>query len=391
MKHIWFACFCSVALSSTVFSQGPLAPSGAPAPGMKTLEQVEPRLAITSLPFLITRSGSYYLTQSFVSGFILEGITIWTNNVSIDLNGFTMDGGGGQNGIQSPYNNIRICNGTLLNWENAISMPMANNVQIDGITVAGCDRAFDLYRYAKVAHCQIDHRGSSYSAIRVADSCQISDCILSGGQSSGIYADNDAQITRCSISGFGYYGIQCGANSQIADCMLSSNHMQGIHTTDNALVLRCQSLFNGWDGFYVGGGSKVEQCLANGNSMNGIGVGSSSVVQDCNVRNNGRHGIEAPNDCLIKNNNCIGNGTTNGYAGIYVSSAGSRVEGNNCVLNGVGIQVEGNPNLIVANSCRWNSTGTSNFVIQAGNNYGQIITSPGMGFVNDNPWANFEF
>ena len=48
-------------------AQGPLTPPGAPAPTMKTLAQVEPRIAITNVPFTINRPGSYYLTTNLTS------------------------------------------------------------------------------------------------------------------------------------------------------------------------------------------------------------------------------------------------------------------------------------------------------------------------------------
>src|ERR1700722_17008335 len=44
----------------SAFSQGSLTPPGAPAPTMLTLSQIEPRTPISSLPFNITRPGSYY-------------------------------------------------------------------------------------------------------------------------------------------------------------------------------------------------------------------------------------------------------------------------------------------------------------------------------------------
>ena len=42
---------------STVFAQGSLTPPGAPAPTMKTLAQIEPRMPISSAPFTISVPG----------------------------------------------------------------------------------------------------------------------------------------------------------------------------------------------------------------------------------------------------------------------------------------------------------------------------------------------
>ena len=74
---------------STLFAQGSLTPPGAPAPTMKTLDQIEARTPISSAPFTISLSGSYYLTKNLtVSGG--NAITIAASAVTLDLNGFTI-------------------------------------------------------------------------------------------------------------------------------------------------------------------------------------------------------------------------------------------------------------------------------------------------------------
>src|SRR4051812_5706851 len=83
--------------AETILAQGNLTPSGAPAPTMKSLDQIEPRTAISSLPYAITASGSYYFTTNLSGN---TGVTITTGNVTLDLNGFTLQAvGGSGNGI----------------------------------------------------------------------------------------------------------------------------------------------------------------------------------------------------------------------------------------------------------------------------------------------------
>jgi hypothetical protein len=83
---------------STAFAQGSLTPPGAPVPTMKTLAQIEARTPISSLPFTITNSGSYYLTTNLNSAG--QGITISADNVAIDLSGFGITTA--LNGIATP-------------------------------------------------------------------------------------------------------------------------------------------------------------------------------------------------------------------------------------------------------------------------------------------------
>ena len=79
-------------LTPSVWAQGTLTPPGAPAPTMKTLDQVEPRIPISSLPYTISSSGSYYLTGPLTS--TNTGITVSANHVTVDLMGFTIYGSG---------------------------------------------------------------------------------------------------------------------------------------------------------------------------------------------------------------------------------------------------------------------------------------------------------
>jgi hypothetical protein len=74
---------------STALAQGSLTPPGTPAPAMKTLAQIEPRTPISSAPFTITNSGSYYLTTNLTTT-VSNAITIATSGVTLDLNGFTI-------------------------------------------------------------------------------------------------------------------------------------------------------------------------------------------------------------------------------------------------------------------------------------------------------------
>src|SRR5436190_2248196 len=79
--------------ATAAFAQGSLTPPGAPAPTMKTLDEIdaklEKRTPISSVPFTISASGSYYLTGNLA---VTTGtaITISADNVTLDLNGFTI-------------------------------------------------------------------------------------------------------------------------------------------------------------------------------------------------------------------------------------------------------------------------------------------------------------
>src|SRR5579871_3926344 len=120
----------SLLQSQGVFAQGSLTPPGAPAPTMKTLSQIEPRTPISSLPFTISTSGSYYLTGNLSLGSASDGITVSADDVAIDLNGFVLSGPGGVNSAihaAAAHLDISVVNGTVRNWGAGVNLPLAIN------------------------------------------------------------------------------------------------------------------------------------------------------------------------------------------------------------------------------------------------------------------------
>jgi len=91
MKSLTTSLATAVLTLPSLFAQGPLAPLAAPGPLMKSLDQIEPRTPISSLPFMISSSGSYYFTKNLqftaTSG---SAITINASDVTLDLGGFTL-------------------------------------------------------------------------------------------------------------------------------------------------------------------------------------------------------------------------------------------------------------------------------------------------------------
>jgi len=322
-------------------AQGPLSPPGTPAPTMKTLEQIEPRTPISSAGYVITQSGSYYLISNLTAVAAQDGITVHADDVTIDLNGFTLIGSGTNSGHgiyqTNSLRNLRVYNGKVVRWGGASK---------GGVYVLGKNN-------------QLDH-------IQAATS---------------------------------YIGIEAGPNSRISDCSAYSNSVHGICTSVACTISDCSAYQNSQVGIYIGIGSTISDCSAYGNSTYGIWANHDSTISGCVARYNSNHGIfVSGSDSKISGNTCDGNGWGGVGAGIYVNDSDNRIGSNNATDNDFGIYVNSIGNLIIRNSARGNST---NYVIASNNVVGAILSptpsgaisgsAGGGGWGSTDPWANFAF
>ena len=356
IKLLLVAGISAFCLLPSAFGQGALTPPGAPAPTMKTLTQVEPRTPISSVPVTISSPGSYYLTTNLTGASSAHGITISSGNVTLDLNGFVLQGvSGSLDGVRvsGTYTNITVRNGTITGW--------------------GWD---------------------------------------------GVDADNGTTLNvvfeRLTVSANGSWGIDTAAGSVVRDCCSVSNHLDGIWCA-GGLVSGCVSRNNGGNGIYVHD-STVRDCQMENNSSSGIfaeyctvrgchmdgnsrGVYAEySTVSDCYVGNSQKSGIYIYiGDCQITGNNCFNNntGASTNEAGIYIDDNENRVEDNHVTYSGyAGIMVStevGGPyskNVIIKNTVT--GDGANNYLTPGYQAVGPLITTYGT-ITNSNPWANFSF
>ena len=304
----------SLAAHATLLAQGPIAPlPGPPVASMKTLLEVwnaangaqtgivavqtgvtslvaakEPRIAInaTNTPgnslntFRISEKGSYYLTGNFTGSSGKIGIEITSNNVTIDLMGFTIEGvAGSLDGITASFrSSIVIQNGTIKGFSG------------DGI---------DL------------RPGNAFSL-----ESRIEGIIAAGNGGSGIVSTNSAIVRRCIASGNGAHGFSIGDNSTIEDCLALRNLNSGIVSDAGGIISNCVSSENTQDGILVVG--TWSSLLNNSCSRNGFGTGNGAGIH---------LGINASN-AVVENNKC-----SLAERGVEVNGTGSVIIRNFCADN----------------------------------------------------------
>lgn len=118
-----------VGLFATRAYGGPLDP---PGPPVSTPGGINGRIPIDHLPYAIDSAGSYVVTKHLqrVSG---NGITVNADDVTIDLNGFTLAGtgdtsfGGGFGIAAADRSNLSVTNGVIRGWNRGIDNPTSAN------------------------------------------------------------------------------------------------------------------------------------------------------------------------------------------------------------------------------------------------------------------------
>ena len=383
MKTFQWMMMAALLTANLAFAQGSLTPPGAPAETMKTLAQIEPRTPISSVPFVITNSGSYYLTGTLVCNLpASNGITIYADNVTIDLAGQALIGPGADSGngicLGGPgYKNLTVMNGKVQGWAGANKCGI--NAATSGSRIEGVQAISNYVGLSGFAGSLISQCSATYNTdggIGV-NRGTIRDCSAEYNGDIGIFG-NASVLTGCAAAYNASNGIEVGYGSVIRDCTATFNTNHGFSANSENTFDNCTARQNGGHGFYANSGNVLWNCVAGFNILDGFRIETKCRVENCSADSNGY-------------NDGIG-------AGIYVCMFNNRLDGNHVANNGRGIEVVGTDNLIVRNSAVQNTT---NYVIAAGNNYGPIsdltLTTPPAVSGNlapdhvytSNPWANF--
>ncbi len=309
---------CALCLSGTqfVYAQGSLTPPGAPAPTMRTLDQLEPRMPIGSLPFAITQPGSYVVVRN-LSG-ASGGITVSASNVTLDLNGFTLSGDRlvlGHGIVVVPGDNVAIQNGVLQQWGgDGLHAPGVTDLRLHNVRVVQC--AGDGVEVGSATARDVtvaDNDGAGFRA--------------GSGMGAGKVSVQDISFMKATRNGGGGIAYVGPCDASVCDSRVLDNTGHGISwasaTADEQASLR------------------LERCDVSGNTGRGLHISEASAVRvacytrDCTFLSNGSDGIGV---LLTHVDSCLqldlrdGSSSGNGGCGMNVKE-GRCTENKNVILD----------------------------------------------------------
>jgi hypothetical protein len=336
-KHIITAlCGLSVALHAQTPPLTPSGPPTDPATAMKSLNQVEARTIIDALPFTISQPGSYYLTSNLeftaASG---DAITVNADNVTIDLNGFTLSSTAAVTGsciaLGANRSQLSVTNGFITgttvvleaNW-NTTPGGFSNGVhytfssssragRFSRLSISGC-RDFGLR--APPSSILDDIRVSQCGSRGIeAEVSTIRSCIVTGNAADGLYA-NSSSVEGCIAIRNQFHGVFAGT---VTDTAASSNGDIGIEAVNVS-----NSNASGNSGIGIQG-QTISGCVASGNDGDGL-VGSGFAA--CSISfssawNNQGKGI------VVVNNGVISFCSSSGNTGTQIDATNTTRTGNN--------------------------------------------------------------
>lgn len=314
MKTSALVPFAVLASAVATFAQGPLTPPpGAPAPLMKSLDQIEARTPLVAGQtgvsisangtILINQPGSYYLTKNLtITAAGAAGIAIGSSNVTLDLNGFSLINvtGNGSDAITIVGGNVTVRNGiirggstlagsvfTPTGWNSGIitnsNFPnlVAENISVFGTRDMGITLS---YEGSRIENCSVHTTGGQGL---YASSISFSTARKTGGTAISASTHPDSgSVSNC----FGETVAPTGYGIYAPDGMVSNS--QGFAVGGAGILARTAENCSGTSVSSTG----LSALTANncrGVSSSGIGLGATTCMNSYGQSSSGSYGIQA--------------------------------------------------------------------------------------------------
>lgn len=275
------------------------------------------------LPVTLTAPGSYRLTSSLIlPDADTTGIYVQADDVSIDLNGFSITGPTRCEG--DPSAAARVCSNLPAVPENP------------GAGIKAIDFAAPLNAWHRTRVVNGTVWGTGGVGLYLGDQSVVADLTVGHATALAILAGQGSAVRNAVATQSGS-GITVGHNSVVEGSRSSFNGGTGIATGDASTVRASTAMDNGGSGIDVAYGSTLSHSSALGNGGDGIIGRGANAIHDNSSRTNSGIGISCSNGCIVIGNTAVAN-TSFGFSGAASSAIEDNVFYQN---NGGGLQLSG--------------------------------------------------
>jgi hypothetical protein len=228
---------------------------------------------ITSLPYTINSPGAYYLAGNLSDSSTGNGISIRSDDVTLDLMGFSLTYNGSSTSTSAIQldgrTNVEIRNGSLIGWDF-------------GIYVSG----------PGVAHRIINVRfeGNTHGVLLNGSGHLVRGCRAAAGSSAGYgFWVGQGTVTGCQVKGFSQGGIAIGSTlsaSNISGNVVTHTSIYEALVASGPSLIRGNEVANGVTGIFSNGGSLIGNTVSNSdNTQTGISTPNSNIYPTLMDRN----------------------------------------------------------------------------------------------------------
>ena len=371
---------------------------------------------ISQIPFTITNAGSYIVTSPLTGSTGNSGIEIQVGEVTLDLNGFTLNGvSGSLDGIDvsASIENVDIRNGMVRGWgDNGIDALSASNSHFSKLIVHTNANAGLLTGL----NCTVDgvvsfENGGALgpspvstnefgNGMRVENGSVISHCISRRNNGHGLITHSATRVETVVLWRNGHDGLH-GSHATSVQGLNCGLNSEGVEVDTGSSIVDSMASQNVEDGFRFKrssdafqGGGVVHGSMTYFNGDNGFDLGGSGVrIYGSMAYSNVSHGFRmSSNSVATANLSALTDGGSSGDA-FNIADSHVKADQNHAVHNRDGYQFStnsaGENSILLQNS----ATGSSS---DAFDNPGVHVNHlseesfPGIGIANE-PWTNFEF
>ncbi len=262
---------------------------------------------ITTLGITITDPGLYRVAHDLTGLPGQDGIRVAANHVTIDLGGFTLDGGGSPGEgvvLLDGFSHLTVANGRVTNWATGIEIHSFGNVRN---VVADANIVGFALSLTYIEACEArdnDATGVTLGFGCIARACSsagngahafslfnatIEDSSATASGPFSSYFMNRSTATRCRAGGGGSIGFNA-RDSTVVDCTADSVG-QGFELSEASVARDCTA-DDASVAAFVASQSRLESCNVRGDSRLGISLLAYSIAKDCIVVQEGALGIE---------------------------------------------------------------------------------------------------